>query len=461
MKNIKNIAVAHNNNKALELQYRINALNKLKKTISAYENEIYKALKSDLNKSEKETFLSEINEVYFEIDHTLKNIKKWAKPKKVKKTLQTVAAKSYLFYKPKGKVLLITPFNYPINLCFLPLIAAIAAGNNVLIKTSNLTMETNIVIKKIIEKAFENSHVDLIEEKDISNYDDLYQYNPDLVFFTGSCAVGKNIKQKCVANDIEFITELGGLCPCIVNDYDNEIIFKRIVWAKFLNAGQTCVSINHIFYNKNLTNFISSLTNEINSQFPNAIKNKNIVKLIDEKAFNRVVKIIDNEKSNVLFGGKYDVQNRIVEPTIIKAKNVETIKKYGEIFGPILFVLEYADINKTIDEINTIDNSPLAAYLYSNNNQLIEKFKEKINAGGYCVNDSLSHILNHNLPFGGVKTSGTGVYHGYYGFVSLSHLKPILINKSKKENKVKFINNELSLQNLKKIIEMGKKFIKG
>lgn len=457
---INEIKKLHDNfNEQLKINYRLNSLERFKQTIIKYENEIYDALYQDLGKSKKESFLSEINESIEEIEYHIKNLKKWSKPKKVKSSYKVMGTKSYVINKPKGKVLLIVPFNYPLNLCFLPLIGAISAGNKVLIKMSSLTPNTANMVNKIINEAFSDSHVSFFNEK-LNNYDELFDYEPNMVFFTGSTKVGKEIEMKCVQRNIEYITELGGECPCVVYDLKTDAIFDRIVWAKFMNAGQTCVSINYVLYNNSIVDFEQKLIASVKKQYPDALINKNVPKLVSKKAFDKMVTIINENKNNIILGGGYDSNNLIVEPTIIKV-NQNTLKKYGEIFGPILLICPMnGEFNEYTSLINAIDNSPLAAYLYSSQDIIRKKFINDINAGGYCINDSMSHITNHYLPFGGVYTSGSGKYHGHYSFESFSFIKGVLVNDAKKNNNIKFINNHIDLQKTKKMIKFIKKFKK-
>ncbi len=441
----------------LSINERIESLNKFKESILSNEEEIYQALKLDLNKSKKEVYLSEIAEVIGEIEYHIKNLKKWSKKIKVKDTYQVMGTKSFLIRKPKGKVLIISPFNYPINLCFIPLIGSISGGNNSLVKPSPKTPNTNKVIFKIIDEAFSKSHVTYIKEEDLKNHNDLYNYNPDLIFFTGSTSVGKIIEKNAVERGIEFVTELGGKCPCIIDNVYNDDVYKRIVWGKFMNAGQTCVSINHILYNENLKDFEQKLINEINIQYHNPLVNHNIPKIISSQDFERVKKILSKYNDKIIYGGNYDEKSLIVEPTIIKC-SVDDILNTEEVFAPIIFICPMKNISEMINASNLIDASPLAAYIYSNSKKSIELFIKKINSGSYCINDSMSQILNHNLPFGGVKTSGNGRYHGYWSFETFTYLKPILVNNQKKSNNIKFINNEIDLEKTKKLISFVKKF---
>lgn len=461
---VENIKNAQENSKIiLNYAYIIACLNRFKDSLLKNETNLFKAFKKDLNKSEKEVFLTEINEVVFEIEYHLKNLSKWMKPKKVKHTVQTMGTKSSIFYKPVGKVLLISPFNYPVNLCFMPLVGAISAGNRVLVKASELTPNINEVIYKIISESFAIDHVAFVREKELKNYNELYEYKPDLVFFTGSTKVGKEIRKTCAELGIQCITKLGGQCPCIVHDIKNDAIYERIVWAKFINGGQTCVSINHIFLNSNIKDFIEKLSKEIDSQYPNVIQNKNMVRVINKDSFNRLTKIIETEKANILYGGKYNEETLTIEPTVIEIMSHEKIAKYGELFGPILFIYRYNEneLNNVFKKINFIDKSPLAAYLFSNNDEIRKEFLSKINAGGYAINDAMSHILNHNLPFGGVFDSGFGSYHGFFSYEAFSFKKALLVNEKNKNNQIKFINkNNKTLQQMKKMMDMAKKFVK-
>lgn len=459
---VKDFNQLHTNTKIEQTaSFRIACLKKVKHNILFYEKEIEKALFKDLNKSFKETYLCEINEVLEEIDYHIKNLKKWLKSKKVKSTYQTFKCDSFVHHIPRGKVLLIVPFNYPFNLCFMPLIGIVSAGNQAIIKMSSSTPNINKVVKQIIKSSFSDYHIGFIDQNMIKNYDELFDYQPDFVFFTGSSAVGKQIANKCVENKIDYITELGGQSPCLILHETNNI-YQRIVWSKFLNAGQTCVTINHILYNSDIKNFETNLINEIKKQYPDPIENKNIPKIINQKSFDRLVNILKQQQANIIYGGQYDKKTLIIEPTIIRVKNLNDIKQYGEIFGPLIFIYKKQGDNliEYLSDANSIDNSPLAAYLYTKNKSDFQKFINNINAGGYCINDSITHILNHNLPFGGVKNSGFGSYHGKYSFDSLSYRKPVVINKSKKDFKIKFINNGVQLNKIKKYLKIIKFFVK-
>lgn len=444
----------------LDLNYRISSLQKFKNSILKYEKELLAALKKDLNKSEKEGFLAEVNEVISEINYHIKHLKSWSKPKKVKNTIATLFTKCTIVPKPKGKALIVSPFNYPFNLSMMPLVGAISAGNNVLMKLSTLVPYVNEVIYKIIDDSFDKRHVAYVKPNELSDYDEIFEYKPNILFFTGSTTVGKKLELKCVQNNIEYITEMGGACPCIVKEI-NDVFVQRMVWTKFLNAGQTCVTINHIIINKKL-DWKSLFLKEINNQYPNALQSKNIPRVINEKEFNRLVEIIEKNKENVVIGGNYNRNTLIIEPTIIKVTSVEQIINEKEIFGPIIFVYETDnDIKKMVSIANQINDCPLAAYLYSNNKEDQSYFFDNINAGGYCINDSLTQILNHNLPFGGVYNSGFGQYHGQFSFNAFSFLKPVLVNNNKKENPIKFINNDIGYEKTKKTLTGLSKFIKG
>ncbi len=461
MKKIELIKQNHDNRNNLTVEERVRLLKLLKQNIVKYERDVLEGLALDLNKSFKESYLTEISEVYAELDYHISKVKKWSKPIKVPNTYQTFQNKSRIYFKPKGKVLIIVPFNYPFNLCLMQLIGSISAGNKTLIKMSNDTLNTNKAIYKIIDETFKDNEVLYIQTNELEEYSDLYLYEPNLIFFTGSTSVGKTIELECVNRNIEYVTEMGGMCPCFVYDVKTDSIYKRIVWAKFLNAGQTCVSINHIFYNKNIHGFVDKLIQEIKVQYPNVITSKNIPKIINQKAFDRLVNIIENEKDNILFGGKYDPNSLIIEPTIIKINDVNKIKEYSELFGPILFVYELEDnFEDYIRLSKTIDKTPLASYLFSNNKNIEQQFIEHINSGTYAINDAIMQICNHHLPFGGLLTSGSGRYHGYESFKTMSIMKPVLENPNNKDFAIRFINNEYDYEKSKKFINLVKKFVK-
>ncbi len=439
---------------------RINALKILKEGINKYEGEVIKAFIKDLNKSAKETYLCEISEAISEIENQIRHLKQWMKPKHIKASYQVYGTKSKLISKPKGKVLIIVPFNYPFNLCFIPLAGALAAGNKMLIKFSNQTPNINLVMKKIISFCFRSKYVATIEDADLKSYDEIYDYQPNMIFFTGSTTIGKIIESECVKRNIDYVTELGGQCPVVVDSVIHKSIYERLVWSKFLNGGQTCVGINYIIYNESIPNFVTNLMLSTYKQYPDVLKNHNMVKLINQKQFDKLVAIIKKHKDQIIYGGKYDKKSLLIEPTIIELP-LDTLGNYGELFGPILFV---AKTNKSIDQIvdviNGIDSSPLAAYIYSKDIQNINYFIEHVNAGGYCVNDSVIHLTNGNLPFGGVYTSGTGHYHGKYSFEAFSFLKPVLTNNKRYNIPIKFINNNLDYNKSRKILKFVKKFKK-
>ncbi len=240
--------------------------------------------------------------------------------------------------KPRGKVLIIVPFNYPINLAFIPLVGAVSAGNKVLLKMSRHTPHVNAVVQTIIATAFDPSHV---AYANTTNYDELYSYEPQMIFFTGSTAVGKQIESYCVHHNIHYVTEMGGSCPCILYDAVCPQIYERIVWAKFLNAGQTCVSINYLLYNEQEPDVIPSLIKAIEHQFPNPLVNHNMAKIINQQEFDRLTQLIAQNQQQVLYGGQSDPATLMIAPTIITT-TPEQMLSFGEVFGPILFVIPMA-----------------------------------------------------------------------------------------------------------------------
>ena len=442
-------------NECIDLNYRLVALKNLKQVVIEHESAIYEALHTDLCKSDKEAFLCEYNEVLDEISNQIRHLKQWAKTKRVRSTYQTFGTKSYLVKKPQGKVLIIVPFNYPINLSLIPLAGAIAAGNRVIVKMSKNTPHVNEVIRDILEKAFDVKHVAYAS---VDSYDELYEYQPHMIFFTGSTSVGKQIESYCVDHNIHYVTEMGGMCPAVVLDVKTPEIYKRIVWAKFLNAGQTCVSINYILYSPHVIDFKERLIEAINLQYPEVIKNHNLPKMINQKEFERVTKIIDKYKDKVIYGGMYDATTLTISPTVIEA-DVNMIKECGEIFGPVLLICCVNDtFEHYLDTIKEIDNTPLAAYLFTNDIFLQDRFVNELVAGGYCINDALIHLTNHHLPFGGEYTSGSGKYHGKYSFDSFSLINGVVKNNAKKDLSIKYINNEITYKKTKRMINLIKKF---
>lgn len=431
MNEIKNIFEKqkefYNTGKTKNIDFRINNLKKLKTVIKENEENIIQALKKDLGKSSFESYATEIGLVYEELNLHIKNIKKWAKKEKKKTPIMHFPAKSYVYKDPYGVALIIGPFNYPVQLMLSPLVGALSAGNCAILKPSESTINTSILLENIINNNFNKEYIRVVNPlggKEVVSY--LLDLKFDYIFFTGSVAVGKIVMKKASENLIPVTLELGGKSPCIVDkDADLEISAKRLVWGKFLNAGQTCIAPDYLYVHSDVKDkFLDILVNEIKNQF-----GENIKESLD---FNRLVNIktLDRLKSymkdgHIFFGGKYDNDDLFFEPTIIT--NIKSNSKImeEEIFGPILPVLEFNNINQVISYINEKEK-PLALYYFSESNNNIENILNKTTAGGVTINDTIIHVASSYLPFGGVGNSGVGSYHGKASFDTFTHRKSVI-----------------------------------
>lgn len=440
--------------KKIDLNFRIKSLLKLKKAIKDNEAMVIRALNRDLGKSQFEGYLTEIGLIYEEIDYAIKNIKKWAKRKKVKSPLYTFPGRGYIYKEPYGVVLIIGPFNYPFQLVMSPLIGAIAAGNCVMIKPSEHSMETTKALIEIINCNFNEEYIKVLDptlgKKVVSELLDL-KFN--YVFFTGSVKVGKIIMEKCSKNLIPVTLELGGKSPCIVDkDADIKLSAKRIVWGKFLNLGQTCIAPDYLLLHSDIKDeFLKALIKEIKMQFgDNPLESPDYGRIINEIETSRLAGYI--KEGDIYYGGNINIEERYIEPTVLI--NIKDNSKVltEEIFGPIFPVIEFTDLDKVIDTINKGEH-PLALYYFSNNKKKIEKVINETISGGVTINDVIMHILSKNLPFGGVGNSGMGAYHGKESFNTFTHNKSVF----KRSNLMEF---SFRFPPYKNKLEIVKKFLK-
>ncbi len=414
-----------NSNATLNIKFRKQYLKKLYMAIKNHEQEIALALNKDLGKSETESYMCEIGLVLSEITFMLKHLKKYSKKQKVKTPMAHYFAKSYVINSPRGIILIMSPWNYPFLLSLEPLVDAIAAGNVAIIKTSEFSPFTNEIAKRIIEEVFENQYVSVIfggyEENSI-----LIKEKFDYIFFTGSKKVGKIVYQEAAKNMIPVTLELGGKSPCIIDkNCDLKMAAHRIVWGKFLNLGQTCVAPDYIFINEEVHfKFITLLKEEIKKQFGNnPLNNNNYGKIINLNHFDRLINLIDKNKS--VHGGKYNKESLKIEPTILDNVSLDDDIMKDEIFGPILPIITYKEIN-LVKEYILKNDTPLAFYIFSNNKKLINDLISSLPFGGGCINDVIIHLATSNMAFGGFKESGMGSYHGKKGFETFSHSKSIV-----------------------------------
>ncbi len=407
-----------------EVFIRKKRLEDLRKVILKYESEISMALKQDLGKSTFESYTTEIGFILEEIGHTLKHLEEWVKVKKVKTPLTLFPGRSSIHAEPYGVVMIISPWNYPFQLCLSPFIGAIAGGNRVVVKPSEFAQETSGMIKKIISEVFKENEV-VVVEGGLEETQILLKQKFDYLFFTGSTAVGK-VMMKAAAEHLTPVTlELGGKSPCLIEESANiDVAAKRIAWGKFMNAGQTCVAPDYILVPTKLQDqFIEKLKKHINQFYSGEIKSsEDYARIVNNRHFDRLKSLIIEEK--VVIGGEMSREENFISPVVMK--NVEWTDKVmeDEIFGPILPIIPYDDLNDAIKNILSYPK-PLAFYFFSENLRLHKSVISKVPFGGGCINDTVVHLANPNLPFGGVGTSGIGSYHGQKSFDTFTHYKSL------------------------------------
>jgi aldehyde dehydrogenase (NAD+) len=404
---------------------RKEALVKLMDEIIRRENEIIQALYEDFKKPPFESIATETSYIISELKSTIKNIEKWARIKNVTPSILNFPSTDYIVKEPYGEVLIIAPWNYPFQLAMGPLIAAVAAGNQVTLKPSELTPKTSAVILKITEKVFPNQHVKVIEGG-VEVTQKLLSQRWDYIFFTGSVAVGK-IVAKAAAEHLTPITlELGGKNPCIIDETANlKLAAKRIVWGKFLNAGQTCIAPDYILIQEEMkSHFVDFMKNEITNAYgENPKDSPDFARIINKKNWHRLVSVIEPEK--IISGGEIDIEDYYIAPTLIEENNLDSLLMQEEIFGPLLPIITYKN-EEEIDKIISRYEKPLALYVFTDDKKFARKTILDYSFGGGCVNDTVIHFANKRLPFGGVGHSGIGAYHGQLSFDTFSHHKGIV-----------------------------------
>ncbi|TDW48899.1 aldehyde dehydrogenase (NAD+) [Flavobacterium sp. 270] len=435
-----------------DIGYRKETLKKLLYNIQKSEDLIVKALYDDFKKPEFEAVLTETNYVISDLKDTIKNIQKWAKPKRVFPSLLNFPSTDYIYKEPYGNVLVIAPWNYPFQLALCPLIAAVAAGNRVVLKPSELTPHTSAIIAKIIEKTFHINHVEVFEGGiEVSNK--LLAQRWDYIFFTGSVAVGKVVAKAAAENLTPVTLELGGKNPCIVDETtDLKLAAKRIVWGKFINAGQTCIAPDYILIQKNMkVNFITYMIEEIIKAYGKKIdKSPDFARIINTKNWLRLVAMIESE--TIIFGGENDANKLYMAPTLLDEPHLDSLVMKEEIFGPILPILTYETENDIHNVISRYEK-PLAFYVFTENNSFAKKLIKNYSFGGGCINDTVVHFSNKRLPFGGVGHSGIGAYHGQMSFDTFSHHKAVVKKGNWLDLPMRYAPYKDKLASIKRILD--------
>ena len=412
-------------NRTKSYEFRQKALFRLKRTILYYEREIEEALYQDLGKSDFEAYMTEVGMTLSELNYVSRHLKSWTKEKSVLTPLAQLAARSFEVPEPYGTVLIIAPWNYPFMLCIEPLIGAIAAGNCCVVKPSAYAPHTSAVIKKILSSAFPEEFVAVVEGGRKENTA-LLEQKFDYIFFTGSKAVGKVVLERAAKNLTPVTLELGGKSPCIVDETANlKLAAKRLVFGKYLNSGQTCVAPDYLLVQEDIKDeFLEYLKAWIDKMFTaEPLKNKDYSRIINEKHYERIMKLIEGE--HIVKGGYGNKERLFIAPTVLDDITEKSPIMQEEIFGPVLPVLTYRDLKEAEDFIKK-GEKPLALYLFTGRKQTEQKILREVSFGGGCINDTIIHLATSRMGFGGVGASGMGSYHGKRSFDTFSHTKSIV-----------------------------------
>ena len=406
------------------VDFRIDMLKKFRKAIIENDELISAALKADLNKQPFESYMCETGLLLEEINFHIKRLKKWSKTRRVKSGIGQLPGKSYVCPEPYGVVLIMAPWNYPVQLCLLPLVGAISAGNCAVVKPSAYAPESSRVISKLIESAFPTGFVTAVEGGRDANkalLDEPFDY----IFFTGSVAVGKTVMEAAAKRLTPVTLELGGKSPIIVDETANlPLAARRIAFGKVLNAGQTCVAPDYLMIEKSVeAPFIEEYKKALADFFPDGDMS-GMVRIINDKHFERVCNILDNSGS-IAIGGARDAETRFIEPAVLTGVPVDSPAMQQEIFGPVLPVLPYEKLDDCIDFIRSRPK-PLALYIFSENKMNQEKVLNSCSFGGGCINDTVIHLASSHMSFGGVGESGMGSYHGKKSFDTFTHYRSVL-----------------------------------
>lgn len=438
--------------KTKDVNYRISSLKKLKAVIEHKEQQIYKALAQDLGKSEFEAFLTEYQVIKSELETYIKKTKKWSSPRKVRSSLLNFPSTARRHPEPYGNVLIISPWNYPFQLALAPLIGAVAAGNTVTLKPSEFSIATSQLLEDIISEAFDADHVKVIQG-DAAIAKELTSLKWDYIFFTGSPPVGKAIYEAAARHLTPVTLELGGKNPCVVHQSAHiKIAARRIVWGKFLNAGQTCIAPDYILAHSSIkTELIEHLKIEITNFFgDNPKESPDFPRIIRTAHFEKLVEMIDGQK--VLAGGQHHKESLYIAPTLLDQPHRDSKVMENEIFGPILPIISYESQDELINWIDSYDKS-LGAYIFSSDSTFEKWFIERFSYGGGVINDSIVQFVNERLPFGGVGNSGIGNYHGKQTFDTFSHLKGIVHRRTWIDIPVKYAPYSGKLSIVKKFLK--------
>lgn len=438
-----------------ELNFRIKQLKALKRGLKKYEKEILKALYDDLGKHKSESYMTEIGFVYKSISYMIKNLGKWVKPEKKCTPIYLIPSKSYVVSEPYGAVLILGAYNYPVQLLIEPLIGAIAAGNTAVITTPEMAVNTSKILRRMLDDTFEKRYV-MCVEGNIATNTSLINSKFDYMFFTGSANVGKIVMEAAAKNLVPVTLELGGKSPVIVDESANlKEAAKRIIWGKTLNAGQTCVAPDYVMVQESVEEkLIEQMKKALKRYYGYDIeKSKAFGRIINKKHFDRITNLIDKEKDYIILGGNSNEETNFIEPTVLKISSFDSPIMQEEIFGPLIPIIKYSELDVAISKIKTLQK-PLALYLFTQRKNIQKKIINEISSGNVCINDTIMHIANYRLPFGGVGGSGMGSYHGKQSFTTFSHKKGVL------KKSARFNNTLIYPPYTEKKLRIIKKFLK-
>lgn len=406
--------------------FRMQQLKSFYDTIKKYEDKLNDVLRKDLNKAPQEAYNTEIGPALSEITHLRKNLKEWMEPKQVPGMIFSFPSSGIIYKEPYGSVLIIAPWNYPFWLSAVPIAGALAAGNCVVLKPSELAPATSAVMKQLLEEIFNPEYVAVVEG-DATVSTQLLELSFDYIFFTGSTPVGKVVAQAAAKNLTPYTLELGGKSPCIVDREANvALAARRLLWGKMINSGQTCVAPDYVYVHRDVQEQLIAEMKKVLQQFypSGAMEDDDYPRIVNEKHYQRLIALLQSG-GKILWGGKSNAAKHFIEPTIIGNIGWNDTLMKEEIFGPLLPVLPYDQLDEVIREVNA-QPKPLSLYIFSNNKKVQQRIIREVSFGGGLINDTIEHLGNPHLPFGGIGTSGHGSYHGKYSFDTFSHHKSVM-----------------------------------
>lgn len=412
--------------KTRDVEFRVQSLTKLLRILTEKEAEITEALRLDLGKPPLEAYSTEVAYVLNDLKHVIKKVRQWSQPKKIGSPLVVQPARSTIYSEPYGNILIIAPWNYPFQLIISPLIGALASGNTAVLKPSELTPHTQELLVRLIGENFPADYVACVGggvEESQALLDEKFNF----IFFTGSTRVGKIVMEKAAKHLTPVCLELGGKSPCIVDkNIDLKVATRRIIWGKFMNAGQTCVAPDYLLVERSIYGeFVTEMGKTLKEFFgTNPKESQSYARIVNSSHVDRLSKLIDPSK--VVHGGNFSREDKYIEPTLLSNVSWDDSIMQEEIFGPLLPMIPYDNIEQAMQQIAN-KPKPLAFYLFTKDKALQEKVLNGLSFGGACVNDCIVHLANPELPFGGVGDSGIGAYHGKHSFDLFSHKKSVLL----------------------------------